>query len=352
MTARAETHAHHLRVVFADGRWADFHWFWLRHECSNERHPTTLERTLSSARIPLEISPTDVAVRGDAVEVRWAGEPAEREPSRYPLDWLREHAYAPDRAPLALPPCDTARLETVIDRSGRLAWDWAERLDRDGALVARTAGDTDHPEITERLIEQLDQDELRVIETHFGRIEDLRTDNTTNQNTDQLGYTDAAIDLHTDQPFLEQPPRYQLLHCIRMADEGGESLLSDARAAARWLAANDAPASDILRSTPVHFHRVQRAFQSLHVGPILRGDEQFQVRLSPFTMAPHRIPFAHMRAFYRAYGDFVRLAQDRAYRFTLRPGDVLLYDNHRMLHGRTGFRGPRWIRGVYFDRRS
>ena len=34
-----------------------------------------------------------------------------------------------------------------------------------------------------------------MVETHFGRIEDLRTDNTTNQNTDQLGYTDAAINL-------------------------------------------------------------------------------------------------------------------------------------------------------------
>ena len=45
-----------------------------------------------------------------------------------------------------------------------------------------------------------------VVETHFGRIEDLRTDNTTNKNNDQLGYTDAAINLHTDQPFITDPP--------------------------------------------------------------------------------------------------------------------------------------------------
>ena len=45
-----------------------------------------------------------------------------------------------------------------------------------------------------------------MVETHFGRIEDLRTDNTTNQNTDQLGYTDAAINLHTDQPYIADPP--------------------------------------------------------------------------------------------------------------------------------------------------
>lgn len=45
-----------------------------------------------------------------------------------------------------------------------------------------------------------------MVETHFGRIEDLRTDNTTNKNNDQLGYTDAAINLHTDQPFIADPP--------------------------------------------------------------------------------------------------------------------------------------------------
>ena len=49
--------------------------------------------------------------------------------------------------------------------------------------------------------------------------------------------------------------------------------------------------------------------------------------------------------------DLGRLVRDRRhhYRFQLAPGDALLYDNHRVLHGRTGFRGPRWVRGVYFD---
>ena len=38
------------------------------------------------------------------------------------------------------------------------------------------------------------------------------------------------------------------------------------------------------------------------------------------------------------------------YRFLLNAGDYLLYDNHRMLHARTAFRGARWLRGIYFDR--
>jgi gamma-butyrobetaine dioxygenase len=58
-----------------------------------------------------------------------------------------------------------------------------------------------------------------------------------------------------------------------------------------------------------------------------------------------------MEAFYRAYDRFARLVRHPRHRmqFLLKEGDFLLYDNRRMLHGRTGFRGPRWVRGVYFD---
>jgi gamma-butyrobetaine dioxygenase/trimethyllysine dioxygenase len=43
--------------------------------------------------------------------------------------------------------------------------------------------------------------------------------------------------------------------------------------------------------------------------------------------------------------------RDRRYevRFTLEPGAFVLYDNHRMLHARAGFRGARWMGGVYFN---
>jgi len=47
-----------------------------------------------------------------------------------------------------------------------------------------------------------------------------------------LGYTNAAIDLHTDQPFVENPPPLQMLQCIRPADVGGASMIADGRLAA------------------------------------------------------------------------------------------------------------------------
>lgn len=342
-----------LRVHFDETHHADFHWAWLRAECSLERHPTTGERTLCFSQVPFDVSARTVELHGDEVVVRWAGEPPSRAPSRYPIAWLEEHRYAPDRVERSLPEPSTARWDTkLVGDAQLLPDDFLERLEREGAVLARSTSGKNDPDHTERLADQLAARGYSITTTHFGRIEDLRTDNTTNANTDQLGYTDAAIDLHTDQPFLEHPPRYQMLHAMRGADVGGASLLSDARAVAAWLEANDAEAHRTLTTTPVRFHRKQRQFERVLSSPILSKasvSEALQLRLSYFTLAPLRLPFAELEGFHRAYTRFVTLLRERAARFTLGPGDVLLYDNHRMAHGRTGFSGAPWVRGVYFD---
>ncbi len=343
-----------LRVEFGNGSpaHADFHWFWLRHQCDCCRHPQTRERTLRPSDVPLEITPRRVALSPDfeRLFVVWPGDPGEHA-SVYPLDWLRANAYAPDAAEIARPPSYSAAIELragAFDSGRALAHACVERVLASGAVLVRCAGLD-----TESLIDAFIAQGLRVIPTHFGRIEDLRTDNTTNQNTDQLGYTDAAVDLHTDQPFLAEPPRFQMLHCMQPADEGGDSHVADARAAAEYVRRTDEHAFELLSTVPIRFHRVQKSFEKLHVSPLLElRDACFvRVRSSYFTMAPQQLAFARMEAWYRAYQRWERLLGDsrNGYRFRLGAGDFLLYDNWRMLHARTRFRGARWLRGVYFD---
>ena len=337
-----------LRIRFDDGHVADFHWFWLRRQCAHERHPRTGEPTLCPSRVPLDVRPEAAWLEEEQLAVRW-GEL--RPPSLYALAWLRAHAYG--RADAPPPPRDVARYEVAVRASdGSLPDDWRERLARDGAFIARGAPAWASPAQTERWIDELEGRGLRLVETHFGRVEDLRTDNTTNRNTDQLGYTDAAIDLHTDQPFIEAPPRYQLLHAVRSAERGGDSLLADGWAAAAWLRAQDEETYEQLTETPVRFHRRQRQFESVVEAPILAvsDDGSIHVRASYFTLAPCALPFSRQRAFHRAYARWVALLEEFHVRTRLEPGDLLLYDNHRMLHGRASFEGARWVRGVYFDR--
>jgi len=351
---RAEIRDRFLRVHFGGPSHdtADFHYFWLRHNCDCCRHPLTRERTICSSSIALELQPLSVTLQPDArsIEVVW-NESGGIHRSVYALQWLREHAYALNRSELPPPSGDLSLLEVVSDQipSGKLADVCFDYLQRRGAVVVRGAGGD-----TEALIEAFVATGLQVIETHFGRIEDLRTDNTTNRNTDQLGYTDARVDLHTDQPFLDEPPRYQLLHCMQPATAGGENRIVDAAQAAVYLRSVDRGAFNMLATVPVRFHRRQKAFERVHDSPIIelrRGGEFFRVRSSYFTVAPHRIPFEQMEQWYRAYNNFTEIVMDarHQYRFTLQGGDFVMYDNYRMLHARTGFSGPRWLRGVYFN---
>lgn len=344
-----------LRVPLTDGH-ADFHYKWLRQQCDLGRHPSTREQQVDSSQIADDITAWAAFVDADALYVHWTDD---GRTSRYALSFLEQHAYARNRDAAPPPPADvqTITLHRGADSDGvrTVVLAALERLPRHGAvLVRRDEGVTTPPQDeTDLLIDTFAAHGLRVIATHFGRIEDLRTDNSTNQNTDQLGYTDAAIGPHTDQPFLDHPPRLQLLQAIRPATQGGENQVVDALAAARYLRDVDRPSYDILSTVPVDFHRKQRAFERRVVSPILRGDgDDFQIRYSYFTMAPPQRPFAELEAWYRAYDRFARIVRDprHQYRFTLRAGDFLLYDNHRMLHARSGFVGARWVRGIYFDR--
>lgn len=346
-----------LRVFFPNGGHGDFHFRWLRHNCSRDLHPKTRERTLCSSEISDSLRVGSASVVDDTLVVRWR--PEERE-SHYPLRWLEENAYARDREALRIPN-DSAAIS--IGARGMTHAACADRalgcLRAHGAVVVRrdpTASTSPEHE-TESLIDAFQAMGLSVIPTHFGRIEDLRADNVTNANNDQLGYTDSAIDLHTDQPFLEKPPRFQMLQCIRPAHVGGDSYLVDAFSAARHLRSVDDLAYELLSETPIRFHRKQKDFEKVLEASILAGGADdvasFQVRYSYFTLAAYRFSFGRMEAWYRAHDRFARIVRDarNQYRFSLGPGDFVLYDNYRMLHARTSFRGARWFRGVYFDRR-
>jgi alpha-ketoglutarate-dependent taurine dioxygenase len=355
-------HDRWLRVSFDGGRpsFADFHYLWLRHNCSQDLHPATRERVVDASEISERIRPRDAWSEGESLAVAW-DEPSGRV-SRYDSGWLIAHAYAPERA--APPPPETRVEAITLDARREGAALWPRLIERVAQLGAArvvgfypssTEGDQRvRPEDTEVIVEALARAGLRVIGTHFGRIEDLRVDNSTNRNTDQLGYTDAAVHLHTDQPFLEHPPTLQALHCMHPAPKGGESFLVDARAIADLLRAEDADAWELLRTVPVTFHRKQKSFEKVLVSPVLSedGPAGFRVRYSYFTLAPYRVPFAQMERWYRAHRRFAELvrAPEHHLRFTLGPGEFVLYDNHRMLHARTAFEGHRWLRGVYFDR--
>jgi len=337
----------YVRIYFEGSKhFANYQYFWLRHNCPCCVHETTKERILCPSQVALDIRPKDMWMVDDAhIRLVWE----DGHVSDFALAWLWDHAYARDAQVSEIQAQDLSLIEVFYDDCAADLVAVCDRyLNEKGAVLVREC-----PLDTEALIACLTQDVFTLRDSHFGYVEDLKTDNTTNKNTDQLGYTNAAVNLHTDQPFIENVPRFQLLQCIQTADEGGESLLADAQQVAYYLRDLDGDAFEALTKMPVVFHRKQKNFESKTCYPILsfQSDKFFQVRSSYFTFAPQSCAFDQMEKWYRAYQKFVGLIEDPAYQFRvlLQPQDFILYDNFRMLHGRTTFTGPRWMKGIYLD---
>lgn len=65
------------------------------------------------------------------------------------------------------------------------------------------------------------------------------------------------------------------------------------------------------------------------------------------------VPLQQVLPWYESYARFVRMAREDAHSFKTRPGDVLTFNNLRLLHGRTGYddteSNSRYIVGAYLD---
>ncbi|KAJ1943565.1 hypothetical protein EC988_006205 [Linderina pennispora] len=381
------------RVYLTGDTYADFHYFWLRHNCpclSGCRHEKTKERTIDAAIIPLDIQPlraepttaedgpaiafywAPIAVKDDAGQLVVPDEAEHR--SEFSLSWLAENAYGVQRTDVhPLPPhnpaditIDYKELAAKYGDAGQLTLKGKQvykaqlydLLKKFGVVVVRGRGSD-----TEDIIYDFVDSDDAVIPTHFGRIEHLRTDNVENANNDQLGYTNAAVRLHTDQCYAETVPGFQFLHCIRPADVGGDNYFVHAESAANYLKTEvSSRAYDLLTSVPVRFDRKQSKFQALHVSPILRlsdnvdpatGERRLeQVRYSYFTQAAqNNVPFAQLREWYEVLRvwDELLYRDDFQLKATLESGDFVIYDNLKVLHARNGFQGPRHMAGVYLN---
>ncbi|KAJ1824901.1 hypothetical protein GGH91_000214 [Coemansia sp. RSA 2671] len=400
MSARLELKPDWARIVFVDEAGgtettADFHYFWLRHNCpclSGCRHVKTKERVIDAATIPLEIRPLHAALSADdegapALAFYWAPiatkddggrliiQDEKEHVSLFPVQWLRDNAYAVNRTNIhELPPHDAALVtidfaayvaehpdtgdSSQLSSTGAVLYKAAlyDRLSRFGVAIIRNRGHD-----TEDIIHDFIDSKADVIPTHFGRIEHLRTNNTENANNDQLGYTNSAVRLHTDQCYAETVPGFQFLHCIRPADVGGENYFVHAESAANYLKTEISHrAYELLTTVPVRFDRKQAKFQALHVSPILRLSDEIdpatnerklaQVRYSYFTQgAQTNVPFSELREWYEAQQEWDKLLyrDDFQIKAGLQTGDVVIYDNLKVLHARNGFAGPRHMAGVY-----
>jgi gamma-butyrobetaine dioxygenase len=184
-------------------------------------------------------------------------------------------------------------------------------------------------------------------QTNYGRLFDVRVE----EGAANLAFTDLGLAPHTDNPYREPPPGIQLLHCLTAATTGGQTLLVDGFAAALRLRAANPAAFEALATTPVRFAWADADVALEAWVPVIERDARGDLvglRVNDRAQTGDDNP-----AWRDAYRAFTALLNDPSAhcQFTLEPGDVLIFDNRRMLHGRTAYAGgARWLQGCYADR--
>ena len=350
-----------VQVTWDDGYAAGYHPLWLRDHCpcSACRHPQTRERTFRLLDLPeaLPQPAVEASARGTLV-VRWPAmaEHAAHE-SEFDPGWLRQRATADgdiddtgrtqlwDAGIAADPPAVDFGEVTGSDAGLRR---WLGQLDRYGfALIDN--GPTE-PGSIEAVVSRIGWPR----ETNFGRYFDV----VSKPNPNNAAFTAIALEPHIDLPNWERPPDFQFLYCLENEAEGGASTLVDGFEIAESLRSEDPEAFRTLSEQPVDFRFQDEEADIAYRAPVIGLDatgQPAEIRFNNWIRDTLRLPSGQVEAFYRAYRQFwERLRDPRfVFRFTLKPGQMMGFDNLRVLHGREAFdpnTGQRHLQGTYIDR--
>ncbi|KAF9453327.1 gamma-butyrobetaine hydroxylase [Macrolepiota fuliginosa MF-IS2] len=194
-----------------------------------------------------------------------------------------------------------------------------------------------------------------------------------------IAYTNLDLGLHMDLLYLEHPPRYQILHCLRNRVHGGTSIFVDALAAAEKLRTVHPEHFGVLARSPVAFHFINDEHHlhwerpTIELAPPSSLSPSAQRPISHLNYSPPfqaPLPLNTPMEFYPALKEFTKRLNDpkNTYEYTLREGDAVIFDNRRVLHARTAFHDRedngvgdndyltgkggevnRWLKGCYFE---
>jgi|TARA_B100001142_G_scaffold287984_1_gene303869 gamma-butyrobetaine dioxygenase len=192
--------------------------------------------------------------------------------------------------------------------------------------------------------------------TNFGEFFNVRSV----PNPNDLAYTSLALSPHTDNPYRKPVPCIQLLHCIENEVKGGYSTLVDGFKVANHLRKNNPEYFEILTKIKVKFKFTDKNVILENKGELIELDEKNNFKQIRFSTRLDYVPPIEknqLDVYYRARKEISNLYNSKKYKieFKLMPGDLIMMDNHRLLHGRTAYNaneGKRFLQGCYIDHDS
>lgn len=349
-----------IDVIWQDGHHSSYPALWLRDNCNCGQcgDPAIGKRRLRLVDISPQTAPTrlEIAADGDLV-VEWQ---PDGHASRYNSGWLRDHGLSEKsrqalrhRAKLwdgtisaQLPRLSAA--EVGSDPRARLKL--YQQIRDYGLAIVRDL----RPEVGE--VEAFSKHFGPLVETNFGRIFEILW---TPDQMSIANSTDALMP-HTDEPYRYTPPGIILFHCMdASADGGGVSIFVDGFNVAETLRQAEPRMFELLSRVNVPYRRHYAGEVDVQgAAPLISVDDGGNidgVRFNDRVMCPLDLDTGEINAFYDAFRLLSELYYDerRWCKIPLRAGELMLFDNHRVLHGRTAFSSDirrRHLRQCHVDR--
>ena len=350
-------------ITWSEGEQTAVPLLWLRDHCPCPQclHPETKQRLSDHIAFDdaLTARRVSLAANSPELEIEWASGGGEVHVSSFDAAWLRDATrLTPEARPERFLWDDTrltGRIPQVAyeglmapgDAGDAVLKDWLEKIERFGFAFVEGVPAT--PEATQAVARRA----AYIRETIFGGYYDF----TANMEHKDTAYTAMQIGPHTDGTYSFDAPGYQMFHCLGLDCVGGDSVLVDGFEIAAIMRDQMPDLYRVLTEVEVTGQYIDHE-KGIHLKatrPVLRLDSAgrlVQVSFNHLDRAPLFLPEREMKAFYRAYGAFARLANERKlqYRRRLEPGSLVLFDNWRLLHARDAYQGYRRLAGAYLNK--
>lgn len=340
-----------LTVTWDDGTTTTYPWIWLRDHAHDEAtfHPITMQRNIHTASIDPNIAASAVRVDNGDVSIGW-GAGAD---SAIPVDFLAKFR-TPRAASVSL------GIEQVLWDAEKIAagprtpydeimssdqgmLDWLTNVTQYGFGLA--AGVPPTGAATKELLEKV----AYIRRSIFGGFWEFEAD----MSKADTAYTNIELLSHTDATYSNDAP-VQLLHCLNFEGTGGESTIADSFRVAAELKQHHLQHYNTLSTVLVPGQYIGDGSHLMAARPVLRHDEHgklIQVSFNNADRAPFLLPPDEMVAFYDAIRAFDNFSNDHRlqWRHQLEPGEAMLFDNWRVMHGRASYQGGRKLCGAYLN---
>ena len=341
-----------LNKTFLTVKGKRFHYVWLRDNCLSpkSRHPTSFQK-LYEMKHTLCPEPLSVEEKDGELTIIWNEDPPHK--STFSISWLLSHAYDDgeqdnenehsesnsqnqeflwDKAWIE---ANISKLQEALSSNPEL---WFEQLFTFGFTVLHNIPAKD----LQATIESIGP----IYNSDYGLFAPSKT---TNEGKD-LAETGNAMSFHTDYTYWHTPPLLTSLYCVENSASGGESLIVDGFRVVDDFRQQHPDYFQILTQTPIQFKQVYTKWQYFYsrTQPILELDEYGKVTRINFANSHSytwKLPFDQMEEFYAAYITFFQYVKNPVYEycFSLEPGDLLLMNDSRIMHGRKAFTGNRHL---------